>query len=356
MFVLRWLSFCVLLGVLDPGLVEAQLELTHPSCAPDWWDERTVAAALDVELGAEELDARIAFVVDSPCEGETIVSVLVETADGLRRRSIDVGDLPASARPRAIGMGVAALMRRPPEPGSEPPRASEPSRERDVGEADDGSTSDEEEATTETASRRGVDEPPGELPPARGDEPEDPVTAAGGGGAGSHRPPVRWELTVAGTGLWTAPGAPWVGAHGSLGWRADDSWTVTLGVDGARASASDPLGSVLGRWVSSSLALRWSHSWKRLSVGARAALALDWTRLAGRSDREGIHTQGRSRWSAAAEVAGSVGLELTERFGLLLDLGVHLSPWGLGARSPSGRVLAVRSVSGLVRLGLRVLL
>ncbi len=363
MSALRWLSLFAVLGVLAPRLAQAQLELSHPSCAPDWWDDRTVAAALDVELGPQEPKARVTFVVDTPCEDRTFVSVLVEAPDGLRRRTIDVGDLPPSARPRAIGMGVAALIRGPPEPGSEPEPTSESHGEPER--ADEAVDHHERTTSALAAPEDGVagaapERPAGAVeasgdarPPAR--EPS-AVEQAGAGGDQTDGGPGRWQLTVAGTGLWTAPGSPWVGAHGSLGWRAAEAWVVALGVDGARASESDPLGSVLGRWVSTCASLSWSHRWQWLSLGARAGLALDWVRLAGRSDQEGVRTRARSRWSAAAEIAGSVGLTLTERLGLRLDLGVHLSPWGLGARSPSGRVLAMRGASGLVRLGIRVAL
>jgi len=353
---LRWLSVGVLLAAAPASTAAAQVELVHPRCAPRWWNAAAVAAAMDVELGAAQEQARITFVVDAPCTEQTIVSVLVQSADGMRRRSIDVGDVPESARARAIGMGVAALMRRPPEGPTEAPAETvggEPSSTNDASDTADAPDAAETipvlpDVRPETDPRERESPPEVEEPQAAAELAESAQPAARSPG------PRHWWVRIGGVGLWSAPGSPWFGAGGALEWRARERWTLGLGVDGARAEASDPLGTVRGRWVSAALTVAWSHRWPGLSLGIRAGLTLDWLRLIGRSNREGVRTDVSHRWNAAAELTATLGIPVADRVELIVDLGAHLSPWGLGARSPSGRVLAMRNASGLARLGIRV--
>lgn len=341
----------------------AQLDLVQPQCMPEWWSGDQVASALDVELGPRAV--RIAFVVDEPCDTGTIVSVLVEAEDGRRRRSIDLGDLPAQARPRAIAMGVAAMLRAPAEAEIPPPDAL-PSEEPAAGEAVEDAAADEAPTEPTTPSTDSVDEAatesaadpaeerdvvpelaaPGPPEATRGDHPESARRSEP-----SRRP---WSLTLSGVGLWTSSRTPWFGAGGSLEHVLESGWSLRVGVDGARTEASDALGVVRGRLVATHLGAAWRHEWDRLHLGARAAVVAEWIHLAGRNADDGVQTEARSRWSASAELTLLVEVPLGRRVSIAADIGVRATPWGLSASSPNGTVLAVRNASGLARLGLSV--
>lgn len=339
----------------------AQLDLVQPQCMPEWWSADQVASALDVELGPRAI--RIAFVVDEPCDTGTIVSVLVEAEDGRRRRSIDLGDLPAQARPRAIAMGVAAMLRAPPEADTPQPDAL-PSEEPTAEAFDDAEGEAPTEPTTapptDEAATESVDaadpavegnvvpelpapgapEASGSDDPESGPEPSEP----------SRRP---WSLTLSGVGLWTSSRTPWFGAGGSLEHVLESGWSFRIGVDGARTEASDALGVVRGRVVATHLSAAWRHAWDHVHLGARAAVVAEWIHLAGRSADDTVQTGTRSRWSGSGELALVLEIPLG-RVAIAADVGVRMTPWGLSASSPSGTVLAIRSASGLARLGLSV--
>ncbi|MBO6937625.1 MAG: hypothetical protein JJ863_21830 [Deltaproteobacteria bacterium] len=336
----------------------AQLDLVQPQCMPEWWASAQVASALDVELGARPV--RIAFVVDEPCDTGTIVSVLVEAEDGRRRRSIDLGDLPAQARPRAIAMGVAAMLRAPAEAEIPPPDAL-PSEEPTAGEAVEETEAGEARTEPDAPSTDGADEAATPVDPVEEAVPELPAPGAPEATSGvvpestpnqpSRRP---WSLTLSGVGLWTSSRTPWFGAGGSLEHLVESGWSLRIGVDGARTEASDALGVVRGRLVATHLGAAWRHEWDRLHLGARAAVVAEWIHLAGRNADDGVQTEARSRWSASAELTLLVEVPLGRRVSIAADIGVRVTPWGLSASSPNGTVLAVRNASGLARFGLSV--
>jgi len=346
-----WLAGALLAGLSAEAGAQA---ITSPSCRPGWWDDAVVRDATAVELEAAGAgDVEVLFTVDPPCERSAIVSVLVRRGPAFATRSVDVGDVPASARARAVAMGVGALAAtlagEPVEVTADPgdpaaaaatvtTRESAPSPERPAGGA--GGERGSRDRSPEVAPRA----TPAPGPSATRLLDRVPSSA-----------PTRVAVEVAAVGALTRGPSGWGGVAAAA--RLERGrLRARLGLDAAFTRASDPLGEVRGRWVATSLGVGVGGRQGVWSLGAMAALVVDWIRLAGHGAWAAVLTQTRARWRVSAGVSGRVARAFADRFEVFLALGLRVHPWGLAAQSPTGTVLAIERVSGLVRLGVAVTL
>lgn len=269
---------------------------------------RALACCTIVESGkGTSLDRAVRVTVElDPCvtEGARVQVSVQDQANGwAMHREVALDDVAASARPRALALAVAELIRSieqtpPPEPLWPTPRAVEPVP-----------TSVHHTPTSLQLQ--------GELRAL----PTRDTTIWGG----------RMQLSV-----------PWHHLH------------VDIDLGGGFASAHDDLGDVLLRSASVGMGLgpRFASRTVTLDLGLRAEMG--WTWIRGESQRAGVRTQSGSAWTSCAGLRGAIQVPaaLWVRPSLALEGGFVLH--GVKGESSNQPVVGMTGYYLLAALGLAV--
>ncbi|MEZ4251133.1 MAG: hypothetical protein R3B99_23210 [Polyangiales bacterium] len=365
------LTMCLCL----PSVVRADVGLVWPACEPAWWERDAVQRVVAVELrasGAAERRGELRFAIDVPCDDAHEVGLTWRDDQGVARRSLDLRDVPAAARARAIALAVAGLVAGPRvAPEVEAPSESNEaaSNEAASNEAASNEAASNEaasnEASNEAASASNEVESPSALPPpvpgdaagsrAEGDTPEapdapDPLAPIENPEESERASSVAratdaWQLGATFDGAWSTSATPWLGGGIVAGWaRGLGAIDLRVAVRFGRERVA--LGTLVGRWGGATV--RGGVDWRagRTRLGARFGLGVDAIVLFGRSDTS--PTARRIRWTPVAELVGRVAIG--ERGRAVVELGAVTPLLGLRATAPDGAI-EVRHVVGVLRVG-----
>ncbi|MEZ4394919.1 MAG: hypothetical protein R3A48_27910 [Polyangiales bacterium] len=328
---LRVVSACLAASLLRASSADAQAPRAAPSrvhvaplgCATPPFVEGAWRALLRTELegdGVEELrfDAddegalaviRLEFPVCA--EGATALALSIDDAVTRKsvRRAVDLGDVPASGRARALALAAAELLRAswaelaldPSPPAPEAP----PSRVR----------------AAMVVRLLGALRSRGDLPPPAPPPPRRPVAEA----------PPRWSVGISFAALtFPAANAALLGGRATLGFAPSPRWPLRLRLDaGAHAgTAFDPLGEIDLGLATAALSATLLAGGERVALELGPRFEAGWAWVQGRPTVAGVRAGQGDAGVFFVSVVASLRVRVSRRWWTTLDAtaGTALQP------------------------------
>lgn len=279
--------------------------------------------ALRVEDRPKGRDVGLARItIEGACTADPVVVIDDAATDKSVRRALSLGDTPAAARPRALALATAELLRASWAelvlPAAPPPRVEVPTVVRQVAEA----------RVTQAVIAA----------PAR---PPDP------------RHPRSWAIAVGADGRFF-----FGGRSGMIGARGGASAPIVgplrlRGEIGAWAGGrADPLGSVNFTLVTGAIGLGVIvGSWPRARIELGPEVELGWARASGSADLATTAALQGSTWASLGSLVASAHIRLAGRFSMLAEVRFGATFHGLTASSDGRDAGGVAGVCGGARWG-----